>query len=159
MAWRANGATFLAGGVPGAGRACFVAPVTESLLVRVMQIESTPRAYRLTVPETTLWTNWLFIGGPYSSYTLLRNTTSAAVSATITWRGDSGAPVGTLTVAVPANGVVYYDARTSTNGTATTGSVDVAHNGEPQALVGSQTTLAPATGLSFDTVFFQRRAW
>jgi hypothetical protein len=156
---RADATTVLAGGQAGARRACFVGPATETALVQVAQADGSVRAYRVRAVETADWTDWFFIGGPYSSYTLLRNTTSAAVTAQITWRGDSGAVVGTLTVAIPAHGVVYYDARTTTNGTASAGSVEVAHDGEPQALMGSQTTLAPATGLSFDTVFFQRRAW
>ena len=37
------------------------------------------------------------------------------------------------------------------------GSVEIAHTGEPQALLGSQTTLSVLTGLSFDTVLFQRQ--
>jgi hypothetical protein len=65
--------------------------------------------------------------------------------------------VGTRTVAIPARGVSFYEARANTDGTAAAGSVEVAHDGEPDALVGSQTTLSPATGLSFDTITMQRR--
>ena len=39
------------------------------------------------------------------------------------------------------------------------GSVQVAHAASPEAIVGSQTTLSFGSGLSFDTLFFQRRAW
>ena len=79
------------------------------------------------------------------------------MNATITWRAaDSGAVVGQLRVAIPPRGIQYYDAKSVVSG-ASVGSVEVAHDGEPQALVGSQTTLSAATGLSFDTIFMQRR--
>jgi hypothetical protein len=37
--------------------------------------------------------------------------------------------------------------------------VQVAHNASPEAIVGSQTTLTTSSGLSFDTILFQRRPW
>ena len=46
------------------------------------------RSYALLVAESTLWANWFYIGGTYSSYTLLRNTSATAVHATIMWRSD-----------------------------------------------------------------------
>jgi hypothetical protein len=42
---------------------------------------------------------------------------------------------------------------------AAAGSVEVAHDGSPEAIVGSQTTLSSITGLSFDTILFQRKTW
>src|SRR5207249_3878447 len=113
-------------------------------------------SYVLTLAETTLWANWFFIGGDYSAYIILRNTTDTTVHSTITWRGADGASVGTVSVAIPAGAVKFYDARTNTNGAAA-GSVEIAHDGEPQALVGSATTLSATTGLSFDTLTMQRR--
>ncbi len=107
--------------------------------------------------ETTLWTNWFFIGGSYSSFTLLRNTTDVPVHAAITWRASTGVIVGS-DGDDPPYGLVAYDARTSTS-LATAGSVEIGHDGEPQALVGSQTTLSGATGLSFDALMMQRLPW
>jgi hypothetical protein len=156
LALRADGVTSLAGG-SGARRACFIAPASETILFKLTQADSTARSYRLAVAETTLWTNWFFVGGDYSAYSLLRNTTDADVHAVMTWRSDKGVIVGTAPVTIPARGVVYRDARVATDGSVTAGSVDIAHDGDPQALVGSQTTLSPTTGLSFDTLFFQRR--
>jgi hypothetical protein len=137
---------------------CFTAPATEPAVVQVTHAFRTPRTYRLRIVETTLWADWFYIGGGYSSFTLLRNTTAAPVTATLTWRADTGAIAGTLTVTIPARGMVSYDARTASGG-ATGGSVDVAHDGEPEALAGSQTTLSATTGLSFDTPLFQRAPW
>jgi hypothetical protein len=149
--------TLLAGTL-GTRRACFVAPVTESVLVKVTQSDTSSRSHLLVVTETTLWANWFYIGGNYSSYTILRNTTESSVTATVTWRGADGAPVGTKSVVIPPRGVVYYDARPpTTSGAGAAGSVEVAHDGEPQALVGSQTTISATTGLSFDTLLMQRR--
>ena len=85
----------------------------------------------------------------------MRNTTDAAVDATLTWRSDTGAIVGTQTVTIPPRGVFFVDARTTVSG-ATAGSVEIAHDGEPGALVGSQTTLSATSGLSFDTTLAQR---
>ena len=125
------------------------------------------REYTLRFVETTLWTNWFFTGGDYSSFTLLRNTTNLPVVANLRWKAASGADVGTpvLSLSIPANGVVIYDARSimscpaPTACAAASGSVEVAHSGSPEAIVGSQTTLSGSTSLSFDTLFFQRRAW
>ena len=75
----------------------------------------------------------------------------------MTWRSDKGLIVGTASVTIPARGVVYRDARVATDRSVVAGSVEIAHDGEPQAIVGSQTTLSVTTGLSFDTLFFQRR--
>ena len=143
--------------MPGGRAACFVAPVTEAALVLVVQADAAPRSHLLDVAETTLWANWFFIGGTYSSYVLVRNTSDAGVHATITWRAaDSGAVVGTLTETIPPGGVVFHDARAATDGTAASGSVEIGHDGDPDALIGSATTLSATTGLSFDTIAMQR---
>lgn len=156
VAFRADALTVLASG-PTSTRKCFVAPATETALLRVTQADPSARVYRMLVTESTLWANWFFIGGPYSSFTLLRNTTATMIHAQITWRSSTtGAAVGSLSADIPSYGTVYFDAR-SYAATAATGSVEVAHDGEPQAIVGSQTTLAPTTGLSFDTLMMQRR--
>jgi hypothetical protein len=151
-----------------AARVCFVAPASETIYIKLSPASAAfeNREYAMRFVETTLWANWFFVGGTYSSYTLLRNTTSTSVSSTIVWRADTGAQVGTpANVVIPANGVYYVDARTilscpyPTVCPALAGSVEVAHTGSPEAIVGSQTTLSGTTGLSFDTIMFQRRAW
>src|SRR5439155_23049687 len=111
----ADGITSLAGGIVGATHACFVAPAAETVFFKVIQAEGSPRSHLLSVSETTLWANWFYIGGDYSSYILLRNTIAADIHATITWRGDTGAPVGTESVTIPPGGVVYRDARVKTD--------------------------------------------
>jgi hypothetical protein len=156
IAFRADSTTQLDTGSGADARACFVAPATETELLRVTQSDVGTRQHRLTVVETTLWANWFFIGGDYSSYTILRNTTAEPVTATITWRSQTGANIGVETVAIPSGGVIYREARAATGGGTPTGSVEIAHDGEPQALVGSHTTLSATTGLSFDTILTQR---
>lgn len=150
-------------------RVCFVSSATETMYIQLTPASATfeNREYTLRFVETTLWTNWFFTGGDYSSFTLLRNTTNLAVVANLRWKAASGADVGTpvLSLSIPANGVVIYDARSIMSCpapaacAASSGSVEVAHSGSPEAIVGSQTTLSGSTGLSFDTLFFQRRAW
>jgi len=154
-AFHADATTLLSGG-PGATRACFIAAADETVLFKATQADGSARGYLLVLSETTLWADWFFTSGDYSGYIILRNTTSSTVNATITWRGTGGSAAGSLSVAIPAGAVRYYDARTYAAGI-TAGSVEIAHDGEPQAIVGSATTLSPTTGLSFDTVLMQRR--
>jgi hypothetical protein len=148
-----------------ASRICFIAPATESVFLRVAT-DAGGREFTLRFVETTLWTNWFFVGGNYSSYTLLRNTTNQPLTVDLRWRNEAGSVVGTrLAQTLPANGVIYIDARAVLNCMAPiacaqpVGSVEVAHTGSPEAIVGSQTTMAADTGLSFDTLLFQRRTW
>jgi subtilisin-like proprotein convertase family protein len=152
-AFRSDGTTPL--GPSGTRRTCFTAPATESVLFRTTQSDGSVRPHVLSIVETTLWANWWFVGGDYSSYTILRNTTGASISAMVTWRDGQGTIVGGQLTALPAGGVIFYDARTMTSG-AVAGSVEIAHDGEPGALEGSATTLSATTGLSFDTVLTRR---
>ena len=145
-------------GVSDTGRLCFIAPASETVIVSIGQSDSVFRANRFVVVETTLWANWFFTGGNYSSYTLLHNTTPVDAHATLTWRNEAGVVAGTQSLTIPAHGVLFVDARVAAPG-AVAGSVEVAHDGEPQDLVGSQTTLSAVTGLSFDTVMMQRKPW
>jgi uncharacterized repeat protein (TIGR03803 family) len=142
--------------IPG----CFRAFTTGTAVARITQSETSARAYQLRVVETTLWSNWWFIGADYASYTLLRNTTDAVVGAVLHWRSADGTSVAGTFVDVPANGVVAIDARpaVAASSFAVSGTVEVSHSGDPAALVGSQTTLSATTGLSFDTVLRQRDA-
>jgi hypothetical protein len=70
-ALRANATTVIAAGNT---QVCFVAPATETVLLRITQADASPRDYVLDAGETTVWANWFFVGGDYSSFTLLRNT-------------------------------------------------------------------------------------
>jgi hypothetical protein len=135
-------------GPSGGRRRCFVAPATERVLFKTTQSDGSVRPHVLSVVETTLWANWWFVGGDYSSYTILRNTTSRAVTATMTWRSLTGEPVENETLVVPAGGVIFRDARQARWRLRTAE--------KPQALEGSQTTLSATTGQSFDTVMGRR---
>jgi hypothetical protein len=155
-ALRADGLTVLDN--RGGTRACFVMPQTETALIKTTQADGSPRSYVLAVHETTLWANWFFVGGSYSSYSLVRNTTDADIPVVMTWRSDAGALLDTETIVIPARGVIFVNARDKFDPTANpTGSVELAHAEQPLAIVGSQTTLSAVTGLSFDTITFQRR--
>ena len=148
-----------------AARMCFIAGTTETVYIKLSPAPGFENLnYTVRFVETTLWANWFFVSSGYSSYTLVRNTTNAALTADFRWRNDTGTVVASsLGVNVPANGVVFIDARVVLNCAvaclAPLGSVDISHNASPEAIVGSQTTLSSGTGLSFDTIMFQRRAW
>ena len=151
-----------------AARVCFIAEATETVYIKLSPETAAfeNREYAVRFVETTLWANWFFVGGDYSSYVLLRNTTSSPVAVRIVLRGDTGAQTGQTTdVVIAANGIYYQDARqllgcpNPTVCSTIAGSVEVAHAASPQAIIGSQTTLSSTTGLSFDTIFFQRKPW
>jgi hypothetical protein len=150
-----------------AARVCFIAGMSETIYIKVAPLEGFEnREYTMRFVETTLWANWYYVGGDYSSYTLLRNTTNTPLTVDIRWVDASGTPGPVRTGQnIAANGVLFIDARTAmgcpapTPCASTAGSVQVAHAGSPEAIIGSQTTLSSSTGLSFDTLLFQRRAW
>jgi hypothetical protein len=151
-----------------ASRMCFIAATSETIFIRLTNNAAGSAEYSVRFVETTLWSNWFFTGGDYSSYSLIRNTTNAAITIELRWFSEAGVEAqqsGQVTQTVPANGVVFIDARAAMGCrlpmvcTVVTGSVQMAHPASPQALVGSQTTLSSSTGLSFDTIFFQRRPW
>jgi hypothetical protein len=141
-----------------ASRVCFVAPATETVFIRVTNNAAGTVEYALRFVETTLWSNWAYTGSGYSSYSILRNTTSTAFNVDLRFFDANGVAAGThLAQNIAANGVYYIDALGTASSAVAT--VQVAHDGSPEAIVGSQTTLSAATGLSFDTLFFQRRPW
>jgi hypothetical protein len=153
----------------GASRICFISPATETMFVTLTDglLTAGGIEYSLRVVETTLWSNWFFVAADYASWTLLRNTTNTAVTVNVTLRRPDGTSVGTPVTgqAIPGNGIYFVNARGimacdfPTACANANGSVEVAHTGSPDAIVGSQTTLSGGQGLSFDTLFFQRRAW
>jgi hypothetical protein len=113
--------------------------------------------YSIRIQETTLFSNWFFVGGDYMAFTLLRNTTASTVSYVINWRNSNGAIIASQTGVLTPNGSVFK------NGgdfpavlAAVSGTVDVAHTGTPDAIVASTTVLSATTGLSFDAPFLRR---
>jgi len=144
-----------------AARVCFIAPATETAFIKLSPASPAfeNREYTLRFVETTLWANFYYTGGGFSSFSFLRNTTSSAVTFDIRWFDQGGVQKGQLLAqSLAANGVFFYDALTAV-GANGVGSVQIAHSGSPEAIVGSQTTMSFAGGLAFDTLMFQRRAW
>lgn len=145
-----------------AARVCFMASSTETIYIKLTPASASfeNREYALRFLETTIFTNWFFVGGDYSSFTLIRNTTNATVNYTAYWRNAAGSTLATSPGSIAGNGIVAINARSFPAVLAAgSGSVELAHDGSPEALVGSQTTLSGGTGLSFDTIYFQRRVW
>jgi glucose/arabinose dehydrogenase len=151
-AYRSSGVSLgvSTGGFGARPEVCYIAPAGETELFQVTQAEVSLRAHRLRIIETTLWANWWFTGGDYSSFTLVRNTSRRVVNVTMTWRTEAGAVAGSASLSLQPGGVAFRDAAATTGG-ALSGSVEIAHDGEPNAIVGSQTTLSGAGGISFDS--------
>ena len=154
-----SGANAPSGG--GLSRACYVASVNELAYVLVSQPNpSTTFQWSARVVETTLFSNWFFVGGDYGAFTLLRNTTSSALTYTITWRNGAGTVVASSSATLSANGATFIDARTRPAAVAAvSGTVEIAHSSSPDALVASTTVLSGTTGLSFDAPFVKRQPW
>jgi hypothetical protein len=154
-----SGANAPSGG--GLSRACYVAIATESLYVLVSQPNpSTTIQWQARLVETTLFSNWFFVGGDYSAFTLIRNTTNSALNYTVNWRNGSGTVVATTSGTLNGNGNTFVDARAFPSAiAATAGTVEIVHNSSPDAVVASTTVLSGATGLSFDAPFVKRQPW
>jgi hypothetical protein len=142
-------------------RACWMASGTAINYMKAEpSVAGNTATYAIRLVETTLFSNWFFLGGDYSSYTLLRNTTNVTVSYTINWRNGAGAIVATQSATLAANAATFVDARSKAGAlSAVSGTVDIAHNGSMDAIMATTTVLSATTGLSFDTIFVKRTAW
>jgi hypothetical protein len=142
-------------------RVCWMPTVTEENYVKVERFDSgSSFNVRLRVTETTLFSNWFFVGGDYNAYTLLRNSTNTAVFYQINWRNSAGIILQSVTGTLPANGSTFVNGRSYAPVlAAVSGTVEVVHNGSAQAVVASTTVLSATTGLSFDAPFIQRESW
>jgi len=139
-------------------RACFVAPTSQSIFIRITRFSGSadfwfaPRAR-----ETTLFSNWFFVGSDYHAYAILRNTTGSTLAYTVRWRDATGAIVGTVVSTIAGNGGALLDARNVAGAlAAVSGTVEIVHNGSPDAIMATTTVLSSTTGLSFDTFFSKR---
>ena len=142
-----------------ASRICFIAPTTDTYYIQLTNMAAGTVEYSLRFVETTLWSNWAYTGCcGYQAYSILRNTTNTPLSIDLRFFDTNGNQLGArLNQNVAANGVYYVNSGDVVGQTVST--VQVAHAGSPEAIVGSETTLSAATGLSFDTLFFQRKPW
>ena len=144
-------------------RACWIStdPAPQPEYLKVVSHSSTiSTTYAVRVVETTLFSNWFFLGGDYSAFTLIRNTTNASVSYTVNWRNSAGVIVGTVNGTLAANGSTFLNARDQSGAvSAVAGTVEIAHNGSMDAIMATTTVLSATTGLSFDTFFVKRTAW
>lgn len=113
--------------------------------------------WSIRIEDTTLFSNWFYLGGDYNAYTLLRNTTSSSITYTMNWRNSAGTIVATQTATLAANGSAYKNARDFAAAVAAgSGTVEIAHTGTPDAILASTTVMSQATGLSFDAPFSRR---
>lgn len=150
-------------------RACFINTFGNEILR--IRVDSRPGfggptasslSFILRVLESTLFSNWFFLGGDYVSFTLIRNATSTPVNATVNWRSlSTGGVLATTTVAIAGNGGVALSAGAFVPSPATnvSGNIEIVHDGSPEAIMATTTVLSGTTGLSFDTIFTQRRVW
>jgi hypothetical protein len=144
-------------------RACFVAPFgAGDIKVKLTNFSGGDAStLRIRFLETTLFCPWFFVAGDYNAFSLIKNTSDAALNGiVVTWNGLNGVQAGTTTVNIPANGTAILNARDFVNpATFSNGSITIAHPGSPEQIVGSTTTLSGTTGLGFDAVFTQREPW
>jgi hypothetical protein len=146
----------------GLSRACFATgDGSEQLLIRVSAgSPATSFNVRTQIIETTLFSNWFFVGSDYAAFTLIRNSTNFPVTYGIRWRNAAGTVVANTNGTLPANGSVALNARDFPGAvTAIAGTVEILQLGPPDAIVASTTVLSTTTGLSFDAPFAARHTW
>jgi hypothetical protein len=144
----------------GLSRFCFEAPGSEHVFLAATGFNASTNFYAARVVETTLFSNWFFVGGDYHAYTLLRNTTSTPANFRVNWRNSAGTIVESFTGVLGPNGSTFVDARSfSSLVAAGSGTVEIVHDRSPDALVASSTILSVTTGLSFDSPFLRRTPW
>lgn len=140
-------------------RVCFVASASEAAFIKVSSLFGSFNV-RVSMVETTLFSNWFYLGGDYGAFTLIRNTTNAPVGYTINWRDATGSVVASTSATLFSNGSAAVNARAFPGAVATvSGAVEIAHNGSAGAIVATTTVLSGTTGLSFDTIFATRPTW
>jgi len=166
--FRADGTTLIGsnddiGSEPGEGllsRVCYIAPASENNLARVTGgPNGSWGGIRVRVVETTLFCPWfgpLFSGSGFETFILIKNTTAAAHSATVTLTGAGGAMVGSpQTGTAPANGSynlqVSAPSPTGFGLSGVSGGLWIAHDGPPGGVIANVTTLNFGSGVSFDT--------
>src|SRR5436190_5628777 len=139
-------------------RACWVAPGSGAEYIKVTpHTAAQSLKFRLRLVETTLYSNWFFVGGDYNAYVLLRNTTKVPVNYTINWRNAAGTILATITSTHPGKGSVFKNARDLPAAvSAGSGTVEIVHDGSAGAIMATSTILSVSTGLSFDTFFLAR---
>ena len=142
-------------------RACWVAPDSGAEYIKV-----TPKTggqsfnFRLHLVETTLYSNWFFLGGDYNAFVLLRNTTKVSVNFTINWRDGTGAIVASMPGTLAGNAGTFKNARDFPAAiNAVTGTVEIVHDGSAGAIMATSTILSLTSGISFDTSFHARPVW
>lgn len=136
-------------------RVSFIAPSTGTFRIQVANGNaSTGRYISVAVAETTVYSTAYFAGkgatggshaGFYATFSF-SNTTSAAITGTLTLINGAGTTIGTSTITLPAKGGALVDTSGAAGTNATvlniavpiTGSAFFAHNGPP----GSVTTAA-----------------
>jgi hypothetical protein len=163
--YRADGTTILGGSddandEPSAtllSRFCYVPTVTEANFANVtLGGSGTAGGFRFRVVETTLFCPWFFSGSGFEAFILVKNTTGAAHTATVTLSSPSGATVGSpRTGTAPANGSfnlqVSASPPTGFGLASANGGVIIAHDGPPGSLIANVTSLSFTSGVSFDT--------
>ncbi len=145
-------------------RACWIAAPTEGIVYYVKAMSYAAGYFAGRLVETSLYCPWFYTAGDYDGYVLLRNTTSEAVTVTVTWRTPTGAiasgngKTGTYTGSIPSHGLALLTTKTYVSTlTTTSGSIEVAFAAAPGAITGSTTTLSGTTGISFDALFSERK--
>jgi hypothetical protein len=151
---------------PGGRRICGVPTgadnAEERIFVKVNEFNGVPAniflQYTISVQETSIYAPWFYTDGNYETYVTLRNVSSQAFNATVTWYNLAGAILGSTTQTINGFGATFVGAK-ATSGLAagSLGSVKITHTGPPGAFVANLTAIN-ATGIgahhAFNMPFF-----
>lgn len=147
-------------------RACYMFLNTQLNYLKIQaHTVGTVSSFEFRVVETTLYSNWFFVGCcGYGAFTLIKNTTTSPISFSLSYVRGAGPLAGGVLASyldtLPPNGLKYIDAASfPANVLAGSGSIEIMHSGPPDAIMATTTTLSGSTGLSFDTLFVRRQPW
>jgi hypothetical protein len=141
-------------------RVCYVADGTGANYLKVTDANAGPHSYVVRVIETTLYSNYYFVGGDYSALTYIRNATDTPVSYTVNWRNTAGGLLASSSGVLAGNTQVALDARSFPAAlAAVAGSVELVHDGAPHAIVASTSVISMTTGVNLEQPFRPRQPW
>jgi len=138
-------------------RFCYISPGGDNYAnVSDGTVGGAAGTFRIRVIDTTLFCPWFFVGNGYESFILVKNTTTASHTATVSLLDPSGAALGTpqtgtlvgngsFNLAVSQNSPIGFGLASGNGG------VTIAHDGPPGAMIANVTSLNFGLGISFDT--------
>jgi hypothetical protein len=138
-----------------------IEPTTSGTIrLGVLNMPAAMISVNVLLLETTLFSPWWFIGGDYSAFIVVHNTTSQATTAGIWLLDSTGTLCGSDGVMLAPNGNGFINVRNYAPCLAAGfGSAIITHDSSPGGIVANTTVISASRGVSFDEPFIPRMVW